>query len=161
MNRRLVVLRHAEAGHAPGAADRDRPLTDRGRLQAQEAGGLLADAGLLPDHVICSTALRTRQTLELALGRMGREPSVDLSGEAYSADLDTMFELIGLVGGDVRTLLVVGHNPTAAQLASSFTEGPALVPFPPASVAAVDLDVDWLYAAPGTGTARILGPGRT
>ncbi|GAB3206474.1 SixA phosphatase family protein [Marinactinospora thermotolerans] len=155
MNGRLVILRHAQAEPALGGPDADRPLTAVGRSQAEAVGAALAREGLLPDQVICSTARRTRQTWELVARHLAARPETDYSDAAYGAGLDDVFGLINLVDPAVGTLLYVGHNPTAGMLASAFMEeGP--VPFPPASVAVVDLEVEWLYAAPGTGTGRIL-----
>ncbi|MFC3999966.1 SixA phosphatase family protein [Nocardiopsis sediminis] len=156
MSRRLVILRHARAEHGFAGPDHDRSLTESGRAQALEAGRRLALAGLVPDHVICSTATRTRQTLDGVLAELPARPSVEFEESAYAADLDTAFALINAADPDVGTLLLVGHNPTMADLASAFIDDPGLVSFPPASLAVVDLEVEWLYAAPGTGDGRIL-----
>ncbi|TDQ55343.1 SixA phosphatase family protein [Actinorugispora endophytica] len=155
MNRRLIVMRHAKAENAPGLADVERDLTDTGRAQAGAVGALLAREGLVPEHVICSAARRTRETWRLVAEGLPTEPETDVTASLYSAGVDTALELVGRVDPAVRTLLLVGHNPTMAQLAAAFGDG-GYPHFPPASVAVVDLDVDWLYAAPGTGTARIL-----
>ena len=62
--RRLFLLRHAHPAAMPavGWADTDRPLTPHGRRQARELGGTLAQAGI--ELVLCSPALRTRETVE-------------------------------------------------------------------------------------------------
>ncbi|MBB6122096.1 SixA phosphatase family protein [Nocardiopsis algeriensis] len=156
MARTLLLLRHAKAENGYGLADFDRALTDRGKVQAEAVGRLLAEQGYSPDHVICSSARRTRQTLEGVLGALGTSPEIDYSEAAYSAGVDTLLELITYVDADVETLLVVGHNPTIAQLAAAFVGGEALMSYSPATVAAVDLEVEWLYTAPGTGTGRLL-----
>jgi len=64
--RRLVLLRHAKAEHGMDVSDHDRPLTLLGRRQSSRVGAGLAEADLVPDVVLCSTSLRTRQTWELA-----------------------------------------------------------------------------------------------
>lgn len=156
MTRRLIVLRHAQAEHGAGGPDHERVLTGTGRDQAAAVGGTLARAGLVPDHVICSSARRTRQTLDLALGELPAAPSVDYSDAAYSGGVDDIFALVSGVDPDVSTLLVVGHNPTVAQVAAAFTGAGMLMSFPPAAAAVAELDVEWLYAAPGTGTGRLL-----
>lgn len=156
MNRRLIVLRHAKAEHAAGLADVERALTDKGRAQASAVGMLLAREGLVPDYVICSAAKRTRQTWRLVAEALPTVPEVDVNTALYTADLDTVLERVSLVDPAVRTLLVVGHNPTMAQLAAAFGDDTGYAHFPPASAAVIDLEVDWLYAAPGTGTARTL-----
>ena len=65
MTRTLILMRHAKSdwGHA-GLADHDRPLNARGTRDAPRMGAWLRGKGHLPDEVLCSTATRTRQTLE-------------------------------------------------------------------------------------------------
>lgn len=147
-------MRHAQAEN--GFEDFERGLTDRGRSQAEAVGRLLAERGYVPDHVVCSAARRTRQTLDGVLGAMEPEtrPEVDYSEAAYSAGVDTLLELVNQVDPDARTVLVVAHNPTVAQLAGAFLGNPAA--YPPATVAVVELEVEWLYAAPGTGSGTLL-----
>ncbi|WP_026124546.1 SixA phosphatase family protein [Nocardiopsis baichengensis] len=154
----LVIVRHAKAENGDGD-DHARRLTGKGRAQAQAAGRLLAESGIVPDQVICSTAARTRETLELALEQMPGRPSVDYEDAAYGADDHTLFDLLNLVPKDVGTVMLVGHNPAVAQMASSFVDTQVhggYVAFPPASVAVVGMEVEWLYAAPGTGSGRLL-----
>ena len=155
-DRTLLLLRHAKAEAGYGVIDYDRALTDRGHDQARKVGRLLAEAGHTPDHVICSAAKRTRQTLDGVLEVLGTAPEVDYSESAYTAGVDSLVELITYVDPGVRTLLVVGHNPTIAQLAATFVGNEALVSYSPATVSAVNVEVEWLYTAPGTGTGRIL-----
>ncbi|WP_116248009.1 histidine phosphatase family protein [Nocardiopsis sp. FIRDI 009] len=158
MSRTLLLMRHARAEPGHGGRDFDRALDDTGRGQAEEVGRLLAARGYEPDHVLCSAALRTRQTLDGVLGAMGPgvAPEVDYSEAVYSAGVDSLLELVNYVDPDARTLLVVAHNPTVAQLAAAFVGHEALASFAPATVAAVELDVEWLYAAPGTGEGVLL-----
>ncbi|MFI6579407.1 SixA phosphatase family protein [Nocardiopsis sp. NPDC050513] len=158
MSRTLLLMRHAKADHGHAGADFDRALNDKGRGQAEKVGRLLAEQGYRPDHVICSAALRTRQTLDGVLGAMEPEPApeIEYSEAAYSAGADALLEMVNYVDPDVGTLLVVGHNPTIARLAAGFVGNEALVSYAPATVAAVELDVEWLYAAPGTGRGTLL-----
>lgn len=162
MNRTLLLMRHAKAEDGCGAADYDRALTAKGWGQAERVGRLLAERGYAPDHVICSAAKRTRQTLDGVLGAMelsgglSARPETDYAETAYLAGVDELLGLVNLVGADVSTVLVVGHNPAIAQVAASFVGSEALAAYSPATVAAVDLEVEWLYAAPGAGTGSLL-----
>jgi phosphohistidine phosphatase len=99
----LWLLRHAEA--ADGNPDDDRPLTDRGVHQAEEAGRALERLGAHIDACLCSPKVRALQTAELACSPLGVEVTVDprLAGEPFDAhDL-----IAGL--GDV---ILVGHDPS-------------------------------------------------
>ena len=117
--RTLVVLRHAKAEPAQGGSDEIRPLALTGRRQASSVGRHLQDAGLLPEVVLVSTALRTRQTWELArAGLREIEPEVDLRDEFYAASAGDLLEAVRGVDARVRTLLVVGHEPAVSGLAA-------------------------------------------
>lgn len=157
-SRTLLLMRHAMAESGYGGEDFDRGLTDRGRAQAEAVGRLLSARGYAPDYVICSAARRARQTLDGVLATMetASPPEVDYSEAAYSAGVDALLELVNYADADAGTVLVVAHNPTVAQVAASFVGSAALAAYAPATVAAVDVQVAWLYAAPGTGTGRLL-----
>ncbi|MFJ9153113.1 SixA phosphatase family protein [Streptomyces sp. NPDC102270] len=109
--RRLVVLRHAKSAWPEGVADHERPLGPRGRRDAPEAGRALAASGLLPDLVLCSTAVRARHTWELASAQWDTPPPVRLDAELYGADVPELLAAVHGTPPEVATLLLVGHNP--------------------------------------------------
>jgi phosphohistidine phosphatase len=80
-DRRLVLVRHAEAANAP--LDRDRPLSPRGEQQADAVGSWLAQAGLVPDAVLISPARRTQQTWERIRAALEAAPEPDLDERLY------------------------------------------------------------------------------
>ena len=111
--RRLVLLRHAKSDWYSGAAtDFDRPLNDRGRRDAPRVGRWLRLHALAPDVVCCSSAHRTRQTLDLVGTELGlSEADLHYLGELYHAGER---EITGIVEDYLPvdgTLMVVGHNP--------------------------------------------------
>ncbi|MFJ8493266.1 SixA phosphatase family protein [Streptomyces sp. NPDC094038] len=114
--RRLVVLRHAKSAWPEGVPDRLRPLADRGRRDAPAAGRALAESDSLPDLAVCSTAVRARQTWELAAGQWGTPPPVRYDGRVYAADVPDLLAVVHEVPPEVETLLLVGHNPGLEEL---------------------------------------------
>jgi phosphohistidine phosphatase len=114
--RRLVVLRHAKSAWPEGVADHERPLAPRGRRDAPAAGRALAEADCLPDLALCSTALRARQTWELAAAQWGTPPPVRLEARLYAADAADLLAVVHEVSAEVETLLLVGHNPGLEEL---------------------------------------------
>jgi phosphohistidine phosphatase len=135
----LIVLRHAKAVTGLGA-DIDRPLNDRGRRDASAAGRHLRDEGLAPGLVLCSTATRTRQTLdELALDG---ESEVSFEPRIYHNDVDTLFGLIGETADDVETLLLIGHSPSVHQLVIDLS-GTEIDRFPTSACAVLSVDGAW------------------
>lgn len=148
--RRLVLLRHAKSDWPENVPDHDRPLAKRGRRDAPSVGRWLRDKGYLPDVVICSTALRTRQTWELAATKLGAAPAVTFEPRAYAASALTLLYLARELPGDSRTALMIAHNPGVSELAASLAgthqHG---MNFPTAGVAVLEFGGDWPDLTPG------------
>ena len=119
--RRLVLLRHAQAEHTRGVADELRPLTLVGRRQCLDIGARLAAAGLVPEQVLVSSALRAHQTWELVRGALGDVPApdVDVDDRLYGAGVSDVTERVRLLDDRLATVLVVGHEPTMSSAASA------------------------------------------
>lgn len=109
--RRLVVLRHAKSAWPAGVPDHERPLAPRGRRDAPAAGRALAEADCLPDLALCSTAVRARQTWELASAQWGTPPPVRRDARLYAAEAADLLDVVREVSPEVETLLLIGHNP--------------------------------------------------
>jgi phosphohistidine phosphatase len=151
--RTLLVLRHAKAGGEPGVNDLRRPLTGRGRRNADEAGRWLLARRLGPDRVICSSAERTRETwarVSAALGAAAPDPSaVTFDRRAYDADAQGLLYLVSEQPGEAGVVMTVGHNPASHQLVVELT-GRRDIPFPTCALAVIKLTGSWAGVAPGT-----------
>ncbi len=139
--RRLILLRHAKSDW-PDVPDRERPLAKRGRRDAPVIGRWLRDRGYLPDTVVCSIALRTRQTWDLVAPELGGSPSVRFEPRAYAASAMTLLYLVRELPGRCRSGLLIGHNPGVAELAGLLTPGKPLR-FPTAAAAVFEFAGDW------------------
>lgn len=139
--RTLLILRHASAANEPGMADEDRPLTPIGRKEATQAGRGLA--ALRPEYVLCSPAVRTRQTWQQVSAELAEQPKVGFAADLYLATVETLRELIWQTSDDVSTLLVIGHNPGVHELAWFLLGDHAPQHFPPASMAEVTFSGTW------------------
>ena len=151
--KRLIVMRHAKATHKPGFDDADRPLTGRGRRDASAAGEWLRGQDLIPDLVLCSSSRRTRETWEQLAAAMAAGPGTEVWSDKrlYLASDDATLDVIGQTPDDIRTLLLVGHNPAAQQIASGLT-GQGDLEFPTSAIAVIDLG-SWARLVPGAGSA--------
>ena len=111
------MLRHAKSGYPDGVVDHDRPLADRGIREAALAGDWIRDNAPAVDAVLCSTATRTRQTLE----RTGIAAPVRYVERIYDATPGAVIAEINRVPSyfpaPVHTLLVVGHEPAVSAVA--------------------------------------------
>ncbi|NNG20872.1 histidine phosphatase family protein [Naumannella sp. ID2617S] len=144
----LLLLRHAQAeDFAPGRSDEHRSLTDAGRDQARRVGEFLTEQGIRADRLICSPALRTRQTAELL---NQREP--EFVAELYNAGSDTIRGHVTESENSARVVLVVGHAPGVPTLAHDLadegdSEPTALAAiargYPTATLSVLEVDGPW------------------
>lgn len=133
----LLLLRHASAERGPaGGRDVDRRLSALGRSEAAGVGNHLRSSGLHVDHVLCSPAARTRETLEqLGLEPAPTGPDVVLEPSLYQASAAEVLELVEQAAATTDgTILVVGHAP-AVPTAVAVLAGPGSAPSAAAAVA--------------------------
>lgn len=120
--RTLILMRHAKAETPDGKPDFERRLTKRGQKDAEAAGSWLADQGLRPDLVLCSSSTRTRQTWHgVAMGLAqadpdGAAPDVRYERDLYDGGPTEVIDLLRTVPDGVTTVLVIGHNPTISDV---------------------------------------------
>ncbi|MGV9561828.1 SixA phosphatase family protein [Streptomyces sp. NPDC003480] len=157
--RRIVLFRHAKADW-PQVADHERPLADRGRMDAAVAGRKLADTGIRFDLALCSTATRTRETWKLAVQELPHRPKTIYEERIYDASPGELIALLNETPDDVQSLVLVGHNPGIhglAEVLSGTAEDEAAERlgrrgFPAAAFAVLSVDGSWKSLEPGTAT---------
>ena len=156
---RLIVMRHAKA-EPFAATDHARRLIERGTASAREAGRHLLSKGFVPDHVVVSSAVRTRETwAALSEGLGSPDCEVSFDDTLFTGSADMVVEALQAVPPDASTVLFVGHNPTAAYLCHLLDDGEGaaeavsglLRGFPPSAVAVLEIGVPWADLAPETG----------
>jgi phosphohistidine phosphatase len=164
--RRLILLRHAKS--RPGDRDHDRVLAKRGREAAPRMGAYMASHGLRPDLVVCSAAVRTRETWELVALAFDEPPPVLFDERIYANNPDVLLDIVTGTKADVHVLMLVGHNPSIqvlADLLSASGHGDARrqlrEKFPTAGLAVIDFPVDaWERVHPRSGRLdRLVTPG--
>jgi phosphohistidine phosphatase len=108
----LCLLRHAKSSWKnPSLPDRDRPLASRGVKDAPLVGKAMAERGIDPEFVLCSSARRTRDTLALVLPELRVEPKVVYEDSLYHASPETMLEMLHTIPAGTNRVMLVGHNP--------------------------------------------------
>ncbi|WP_209426062.1 histidine phosphatase family protein [Pararhodobacter sp. SW119] len=123
MTKRLILTRHAKSSwDDPVMSDHDRPLNDRGRAAAVDLGAWLASRGYLPDAVLCSDAVRTRETWEGIAPAFAAPPEIILKSALYHAGAVVMLAVLRHATGD--TVMMIGHNPGIADFAERLVAQP-------------------------------------
>jgi phosphohistidine phosphatase len=154
--KRLYLLRHAKsAWDDPALRDRDRPLAPRGRKAAKRVGRWARKHGIRPQLVVCSNALRARQTLQRVLPGLG-EPTVWIEVTLYAAAAETLLARVRALPEEVDAAMLVGHNPGLMDLVLTLAEPGRLrerasVNVPTGALAVLDVDVRrWADVSPGS-----------
>ena len=158
--RRLMLLRHAKSDwSAPGARDRDRALNPRGHEAAPKMGAYMARHGLVPDLIAASPATRVIETLNHLLPAFKDPPTIRHDDRLYESGADTQLDVIRETPRNVHSLLLVGHNPGLAELASLLIASgdvearrQLIEKFPTAALAVIDFPLDdWSKLHPKAG----------
>lgn len=151
MSKTLFLVRHAKSSWAdPGMSDYDRPLNQRGLRDAPQMGLHLKNSGIFPELIICSTAIRARQTLEHL--NLGIENTV-FENRIYEASAETLLEIIQSIENSYTSAMLIGHNPGMTWLATDLS-GRRIENLPTCAVARISLKTDkWNRA--GTCPSRL------
>jgi phosphohistidine phosphatase len=120
--RRLMLLRHAKTEtDAPSGHDHDRRLDHRGRNDAAEMGHWISRNPPFPNQVLVSTAVRARQTWDLAWEAMQDRvpaPDVEIIDELYGAEPAQLLKMVRMAAAtNPKRLMLVGHNPGMHEVA--------------------------------------------
>lgn len=157
--RTLYLLRHAKSSwEDPTLADHDRPLAPRGVRATPYVADHLRDAGIVPDVVLCSSARRTRQTLDLLGDAIPSDADVRVEEGLYHAPARALLERLRTLPDSTRQAMLIGHNPAMQQLAVLLAASGAHMlrmrrKFPTAALATLVASVDgWTDLAAGCAT---------
>lgn len=114
--KRLILTRHAKSSwDDPQMTDHNRPLNSRGKAAATDLGQWLISRGYLADEVLCSDALRTRETWAVISDLGQGLPEASLKPALYHAGPDVMMAVLQRARGNV--VMMLGHNPGIAEFA--------------------------------------------
>src|SRR6266581_4207437 len=98
--------------------DGDRRLAPRGARAADRMRDYLDAEAIRPDLVLCSSALRTRETLGRVLPGLGPELTVRIEPSVYSFEANQLLDRLRELPANVGSVMLIGHNPAMQQLAS-------------------------------------------
>jgi phosphohistidine phosphatase len=156
---RLLLLRHSKAVPFTGSGDHQRPLTERGRADAARLGAYILDEKFAPDAAIHSGAQRTKETLAIVAARLRPRVRISVEPSLYEAGRAAFLEVVRHGPDSAKSLLIVGHNPTIAEIAvrlGGTGERAALArmaaKFPTSALAVIEFDADhWSEVDEGRG----------
>lgn len=158
----LILFRHGKSDwDANYATDHERPLASRGKEAARTMGRVLTNMGQIPDLAISSSALRARDTLQLA-ARAGRwKCPMRIESALYESTPNDIVHWISQIEDSPSMLLLTGHEPTWSALAAKLIGG-GLIRVPTGAMLRIDFDIDgWQHIGKEKGELRWLLPPKT
>ena len=150
-----MLLRHAKAVQQSRGDDFARDLQDKGQRDSARLGGYLRSHDLVPDVALVSTSARTRQTFDGLTATIEAPVPATYDEALYNATAGEIRGMLKATEPGVRTLMVVGHNPGIADLASMLARDGDLAEisrmrnrFAPCSLAVIACEAeDWADVA--------------
>ncbi|MEM7410261.1 MAG: histidine phosphatase family protein [Myxococcota bacterium] len=145
------LLRHAKSSWSDAdASDHERTLNARGRDAARRIGRHLETRGARFDAVLCSSAVRTRETAEILATELGAWPGFEPEPDLYLAEPSTLLGRLEALPASVDAALVIAHNPGIAALAVHLARRGERAQrerlrskFPTAALAQIELEGSW------------------
>ena len=139
--RTLYLLRHAKSSWKDVTLpDYDRPLKDRGRKAAKRIGRHLAQEKLTDPLVLCSPAVRTRETADIVLKHANVRVDVSFVEPIYEASLGDLLHVVSEIPDEKQVAIMIGHNPGFEELLAYLTgEGRRM---PTCALAKIKFDVE-------------------
>jgi phosphohistidine phosphatase len=154
--KRLFLLRHAKSSwDDPHLADHDRPLAPRGRKAAKQIASYMKNKSFEPSIVVCSSALRARQTWEIAAPAFPKRTAIEIEPSLYQAGNEELMSRLRRISRKASSVLLIGHNPAMQELVLTLaSEGAQLQlireKFPTAALAVLEARINgWGDLEPG------------
>ncbi len=120
----LMLMRHAKSSWGDASlSDHERPLNRRGENAAARMGLEITQRELHPQQVLCSSALRTRQTLERLRPHLPEDVEVRIERELYLAAPRQLLARVATLPDEIEQALLIGHNPGIMALALDLAGG--------------------------------------
>ena len=139
--KKLLIMRHAKSSWKNSdLADHERPLKKRGKNDAKRMGKLLKLKKIIPDVIICSTALRAQETADLLVKSMKYKNELVFTDSLYMAEPRNILMAINDHTKNQKTVLVIGHNPGSEALLQILTG--KVESLPTASIAYITAKID-------------------
>jgi phosphohistidine phosphatase len=147
VKRTLVIIRHAKAEEGDwNTADFDRALSKRGISDAQDMAARLKVAGIKPDVIVASAALRTTTTAQqIAAILHFPQQQIVTKPNLYLCNTDTLGEVLWeetTIPNSATTVFIVAHNPTVTQFVYDNLPKERIMHMPTCAMVAINFEAE-------------------
>ncbi len=160
MTRELMLLRHGKSDWSVTVGDFDRPLTQRGKRGAKQAGCWLRNCGGVPDYIVtspakraCSTARRAAKQMEFDVDAIVKDHRI------YAAGVSDLLAVLQECPEDAKRVMLVGHNPGFEDMVLFLADEEIMIPLdgklmPTSTMAWFTLTCGWKELKEGCASLR-------
>ena len=143
--KQIYILRHAKSSwDNSNLSDFDRPLADRGISDAKKMSNFLKDMNIKIDRVLCSNAIRAKETFDLTADGFNFEiDKATYLDKLYFGDTTTIIQDLKEMDESLNNILIVGHNPTLHYLVEILTNE-SINRFTTCNLATISHDGEWV-----------------
>jgi phosphohistidine phosphatase len=128
-SRTIILLRHGKSSWSDSTlADIDRPIAPRGERASRNLAKYIRRKKIRPALVLCSPALRARETLEAVEASLGKRCVVEVVPQLYGASEQELLERLQALPEPVSSVMLIGHNPGLQNLALGLASQGAYLP---------------------------------
>ena len=140
----VILFRHGKSDwDSQYYSDHDRPLAKRGIRDAKRMGKFLSKRAEVPELILSSTALRTRETTKLAMEAGNWDVDIELEKKIYEASLEEIINIIKSQDNKYNFICLVGHEPIFSTIITSINNKKR-IKFPTATMAKISFSTsDW------------------
>jgi phosphohistidine phosphatase len=138
----IYLIRHAKSTWSvPNISDFERSISKKGKKDINTIGSYLALAGIKPELILSSCALRAQQTADLLAQKIKFKGQIYYLEELYLTSLSEIKEIISVQDDSIESMFIIGHNPQLYELANSFIDE-HISKFPSLGVVALEFDAE-------------------
>lgn len=118
----ILLMRHAKSSwDGKEADDRDRPISKRGKKNAEDIGKLLKEEKLKPDLILASAAVRAHQTADVVIDELKYHGDICYVNKLYMGEVEAYAQELQGLSDEVQMVLIIGHNPSLSTLLQMVT----------------------------------------
>ena len=118
----IIIFRHGKSDwDAIYDKDHNRPLSKRGIKAAKKMGNYLKQINQVPDVVISSSAIRAKNTAELAMNYGDWKSIFYIEPRIYGGSSEELLNIVQKINKKIKTVCLVGHEPICSSFISLCT----------------------------------------
>ncbi len=141
----IILFRHGKSNwDASYQSDHGRPIARRGIRAARKIGQYISNIKNIPDLVICSSAIRARETIELAMSAGNWGSALVFEKKLYGGDPASLIKILRDQKDKYRSICITGHEPTMSSFINRYSDG-GIVRFTTANISRIDFNIDNWY----------------